>query len=179
VVPKPVQKPHPPVFQPFASSERTIRWCAEEGITPVLPPMHPKLEGRLVRLYAEVSGRPLGSGIGVLRDLVIADTDAAARAVWADGPRFCGAEWFAPFAFGKAMDDPDTGERYPDVLGAGLAFVGTVDTVTRQVEVMRERVPVDWVFLWNYNGLVDNDVICESMTAYQTEVVPRIADVSA
>jgi len=28
VVPKPVQKPHPPIFQPFASSERSIRWCA-------------------------------------------------------------------------------------------------------------------------------------------------------
>ena len=30
VVPKPLQKPHPPIFQPFASSERTIRWCARE-----------------------------------------------------------------------------------------------------------------------------------------------------
>ncbi|HSU90597.1 MAG TPA: LLM class flavin-dependent oxidoreductase, partial [Sporolactobacillaceae bacterium] len=29
VVPKPVQKPHPPIFQPFASSERSIRWCAQ------------------------------------------------------------------------------------------------------------------------------------------------------
>ncbi len=31
VVPKPVQKPHPPLFQPFASSERSIRWCATGG----------------------------------------------------------------------------------------------------------------------------------------------------
>ena len=30
VVPKPLQKPHPPIFQPFASSERSIRWCAAE-----------------------------------------------------------------------------------------------------------------------------------------------------
>ena len=41
VVPKPLQKPHPPLFQPFASSERTIRWCAREGITAILPPMYP------------------------------------------------------------------------------------------------------------------------------------------
>jgi alkanesulfonate monooxygenase SsuD/methylene tetrahydromethanopterin reductase-like flavin-dependent oxidoreductase (luciferase family) len=26
VVPKPLQKPHPPIFQPFASSENSIRW---------------------------------------------------------------------------------------------------------------------------------------------------------
>lgn len=175
VVPKPVQKPHPPVFQPFASSERTIRWCASEGITPVLPPMHPVLERRLIELYAEESGRPLGSGVGVLRDLIICDTDEAAQAVWGDGPRFCGAEWFAPFDFGKAMNHPDTGERYGDVLGAGLAFVGTVDTVTRQLETMRERVPVDWVFAWNYNGLVDHQLICDSMVAYQQTVVPRVS----
>src|SRR5947207_2861207 len=30
VVPKPLQQPHPPLFQPFASSERSIRWCAAE-----------------------------------------------------------------------------------------------------------------------------------------------------
>ena len=33
VVPKPVQKPHPPVFQPFASSENSIRWCAWNNFT--------------------------------------------------------------------------------------------------------------------------------------------------
>jgi alkanesulfonate monooxygenase SsuD/methylene tetrahydromethanopterin reductase-like flavin-dependent oxidoreductase (luciferase family) len=32
VVPKPLQKPHPPLFQPFASSEASIRWCAQEGL---------------------------------------------------------------------------------------------------------------------------------------------------
>src|SRR5205814_889484 len=44
VVPKPLQRPHPPLFQPFASSERSIRWCAEEGVTAILPPLHPTLE---------------------------------------------------------------------------------------------------------------------------------------
>ncbi len=75
VVPKPVQKPHPPIFQPFASSERSVRWCAAEGVTAILPPLHPRLEQRLFEVYAETSGRPLGDGVGVLRDLVIAPTD--------------------------------------------------------------------------------------------------------
>ena len=55
VVPKPVQKPHPPIFQPFASSERSIRWCAQEGVTAILPPLHPSLEHQLCEVYAEVS----------------------------------------------------------------------------------------------------------------------------
>ena len=79
VVPKPLQKPHPPIFQPFASSENSIRWCAREGVTAILPPMHPKRERALFELYAKESGRPLGDGIGYLRDLIIADTDEEAR----------------------------------------------------------------------------------------------------
>src|SRR5439155_19746798 len=97
VVPKPVQQPHPPVFQPFASSERTIRWCAREAVTAVLPPLHPTLERELFRVYAEGSGRRAGDGVAVLRDVVIADTDEEALALWNDSGAFCGAAWFAPF----------------------------------------------------------------------------------
>ena len=43
VVPKPLQRPHPPVFQPFASSERSIRWCAAENVTAILPPLFPDM----------------------------------------------------------------------------------------------------------------------------------------
>src|SRR5438093_4070966 len=75
VVPKPLQQPHPPLFQPFASSERSIRWCAAEGVTAILPPLHPSLEDRLVRLYAEGSGKALGEGVGVLRDVGVGAAD--------------------------------------------------------------------------------------------------------
>ena len=60
VVPKPLQKPHPPLFQPFASSENTVRFCAKEGITPILPPMLPVYEEKLYSVYSEVSGKPKG-----------------------------------------------------------------------------------------------------------------------
>ncbi len=177
VVPKPVQRPHPPIFQPFASSERTIRFCAEEGVTPVLPPLHPLLERRLVDLYAEASGRPPGEGIGVLRDLVIADTDDEAVRIWRDGPVFCGANWFAPFGFDRGMNHPDTGAEYEgDRFGEGLALVGTVDTVTRQLDALRSRLPVEWVFVWNYNGLVPDARIRHSLEAWATVVVPRVTE---
>ncbi|MGD9754009.1 MAG: LLM class flavin-dependent oxidoreductase [Acidimicrobiia bacterium] len=176
VVPKPLQKPHPPIFQPFASSERTIRFCAEEGITPILPPLHPLLERRLIELYAEVSGKAPGEGVGVLRDLIVADTDSEALQIWMDGPVFCGASWFRPFGFDKGMLHPDTGAEFDgDRFAEGLAFVGTVDTVTRQLETLRGRIPVEWVFAWNYNGLVDDGRIRHSMEAWRSTIVPRVA----
>ena len=49
VVPKPLQRPHPPIFRPFASSERSIRWCAEQGITAVPAAAPPRARARAVR----------------------------------------------------------------------------------------------------------------------------------
>jgi alkanesulfonate monooxygenase SsuD/methylene tetrahydromethanopterin reductase-like flavin-dependent oxidoreductase (luciferase family) len=174
VVPKPVQKPHPPIFQPFASSERSIRWCAEESVTAILPPLHPLTERRLVDLYAEVSGRPPGEGIGVLRDVVIADTDEEAWSIWADGPLFCGQNWFSPFGFDRGLAHPETGEA-PSLSDSGLALVGSVDTVCRQLEALRERLPVAWLFGWMYIGLTPHHRIMRTLEDLATKVLPRFA----
>jgi alkanesulfonate monooxygenase SsuD/methylene tetrahydromethanopterin reductase-like flavin-dependent oxidoreductase (luciferase family) len=177
VVPKPLQRPHPPLFQPFASSEQSIRWCATEGVTAILPPLHPTLESRLVALYAETSGRPLGDGIGVLRDVVIADTDEEAMALWNDSGRFVGAAWFEPFGFAKGYLDPVTGLPPEDLRAAGLLLVGTVDGVTRQLESLLRRLPAQWVFAWTYNGLVPHGNLMRSIEAFYTKVLPRVATV--
>jgi alkanesulfonate monooxygenase SsuD/methylene tetrahydromethanopterin reductase-like flavin-dependent oxidoreductase (luciferase family) len=172
VVPKPLQKPHPPLFQPFASSERSIRWCAEEGVTAILPPLHPTLEARLFELYAATSGRPLGDGVGVLRDVVIAPTDEEAQALWHDSGAFAGAAWFAPFGFSQGLADPATGEA-PDLFAEGLALVGSVDTVTRQLERLRARLPTRWLFAWTYNALVPHAKLMWSIEQLATRVLPR------
>src|SRR5438132_1018801 len=166
---------HPPLFQPFASSERSIRWCAAEGVTAILPPLHPALEERLVRLYAEVSGKPLGEGVGVLRDVVVAETDDEAMALWADSGLFCGREWFEPFGFSKGLADPVTGEA-PSLFDNGLALVGSVDAVTRQLERLRARLPVRWLFAWTYNGLIPNAQLMRSIELFATRGLPRAAD---
>ncbi|HVP31896.1 MAG TPA: LLM class flavin-dependent oxidoreductase [Myxococcota bacterium] len=175
VVPKPLQRPHPPIFQPFASSDRSIRWCAEEGITAVLPPLHPTLETRLFELYAEVSGRPKGDGVAVLRDVVIADSDEEAQQLWHDSGAFVGAAWFAPFGFSAGLADPRTGEA-PDLLAESLALVGTVDSVCRQMERLLARLPARWIFAWTYNGLIPHGTLLRSIERFAREVLPRFAD---
>ena len=174
VVPKPVQRPHPPIFQPFASSERSIRWCATEGVTAILPPLHPVSEEHLFRVYAEVSGKAPGDGIGVLRDVVVAETDEEALALWTDSGLYCGAAWFEPFGFAKGLAHPQTGEP-PDLLGEGLALVGSVDSVTRQLERLLGRLPARWLFAWTYNGLIPHQKLMRSMELFSTRVLPRVA----
>jgi alkanesulfonate monooxygenase SsuD/methylene tetrahydromethanopterin reductase-like flavin-dependent oxidoreductase (luciferase family) len=174
VVPKPVQKPHPPLFQPFASSEQSIRWCAAEGITAVLPPLHPAREMALFELYAEVSGRPPGEGLGVLRDVVIAGSDEEALALWADSGLFCGRAWFEPFGFNRGLADPVSGEP-ADLFGQGLVLCGSPDTVCRQLERLLSRLPARWLFAWTYNGLIPHAKLLRSIESFATEVLPRFA----
>jgi alkanesulfonate monooxygenase SsuD/methylene tetrahydromethanopterin reductase-like flavin-dependent oxidoreductase (luciferase family) len=174
VVPKPLQRPHPPLFQPFASSERSIRWCAAEGVTAILPPLHPALEERLVGLYADVSGRPRGDGVGVLRDVVVAPTDDEAMALCVDSGLFCGQQWFEPFGFSKGLADPVTGEA-PSLFDSGLALVGSPDTVVRQLDGLAARLPVRWLFAWTYNGLIPHAKLMRSIELFATRVLPRFA----
>jgi alkanesulfonate monooxygenase SsuD/methylene tetrahydromethanopterin reductase-like flavin-dependent oxidoreductase (luciferase family) len=176
VVPKPIQKPHPPVFQPFASSAASIRWCAENNVTAVLPVLHPKLEKSLFELYAEVSGKPSGEGLGVLRDVIIADSDEEARALWADSAAFVGAAWFEPFGFSKGLVDPETGAPPGDLFEDGLALVGSVDTVTLQLESLLARLPAQWIFAWTYNGLIPHAALMTSIERFYREVLPRVSN---
>ena len=180
VVPKPLQKPHPPLFQPFASSENTIRWCARENVTAILPPMYLGLQNQLYDIYQDEAvkiGRKLapGEGLGVLRDIIIADTDQEALEIWAHGPAFCGAAWFAPFGFDRVLREPgSTGPPTPqELMDNAMILVGTVDTVTRQMETLMKQTPVRWLFAWTYNGLVPHDKIMRSLELFSTKVLPR------
>jgi alkanesulfonate monooxygenase SsuD/methylene tetrahydromethanopterin reductase-like flavin-dependent oxidoreductase (luciferase family) len=181
VVPKPLQRPHPPIFQPFASSENTIRWCAREGVTAILPPMHLGLQNRLYEVYREEAaahGRKLGpgEGLGLLRDLIIADSDEEAVEMWSRGAAFCGAAWFAPFHFGDALRAP--GEEPPgrdEMLQNGMLLVGSVDTVCRQMERLLRDTPMQWLFAWMYNGLVPHAANLKSIELFATKVLPRFS----
>ena len=177
VIPKPLQKPHPPLFQPFASSESTIRWCAKENVTPILPAMHQSHEDRLFGVYAEVSGKPRGEGTGLLRDVIIAETDEEAMALWEDSGRFSGKAWFEPFGFRRGLMDPVTKNfaTAQESIDLGYALVGTVDTVTRALEANMKRQPVDWLFCYTYNSLVPHAILMKSIERFWTEVMPRVA----
>jgi alkanesulfonate monooxygenase SsuD/methylene tetrahydromethanopterin reductase-like flavin-dependent oxidoreductase (luciferase family) len=182
VVPKPLQKPHPPLFQPFASSEATIRWCAREHVTAILPPMHFSMANQLYEVYqeeAQAHGRSLspGEGLGLLRDVVVADTDEEALQLWQHGGAFCGAAWFAPFGFWRGFTEPGAHEMLtvPEQLERGLVLVGSPDTVTRQVETILKDTPMKWLFAWTYNGLIPHDKILRSLELFSTKVLPRFS----
>jgi alkanesulfonate monooxygenase SsuD/methylene tetrahydromethanopterin reductase-like flavin-dependent oxidoreductase (luciferase family) len=186
VVPKPVQKPHPPIFQPFASSENTIRWSAREGVTAILPPMYLGLQNQLYQVYgeeAESAGRKLaaGEGLGLLRDVIVADSEAEALALWRDSGAFCGAAWFEPFGFASVLREPGRTDALSpqELLDNNLVLAGTVDSVSRQIERLLKDTPMRWLFAWTYNGLMPHAKIMKSLELFADEVLPRFAGAPA
>jgi alkanesulfonate monooxygenase SsuD/methylene tetrahydromethanopterin reductase-like flavin-dependent oxidoreductase (luciferase family) len=174
VVPRPIQQPHPPIMQPFSFSEPTIRWCARNGVQPILAPVNAPLEEFLFQVYydeARSAGRDVqpGEGMGVLRDVIVADTDEEAWALWRDSGAFVGAAWFAPFGFGSAIPLPGEapGSVSPEVMHQrGLIWVGSPDTVRRQMRQTLERLPLKYVMAWQYNGLMPRAAIQKSLELY-------------
>ncbi|MDX1384862.1 MAG: hypothetical protein R3190_14515, partial [Thermoanaerobaculia bacterium] len=57
-----------------------------------------------------------------------------------------------------------------------LALVGSVDTVTRQLEALCERLPVSWLFAWMYNGLAPHGILMDTIERFWTQVMPRVAE---
>ena len=177
VVPKPLQKPHPPVFLPFASSESSIRWAAQEGVTAILPAMLPEYEVPLYDLYAQVSGKPRTHGTALLRDVIIADTDEEALALWADSGQFTGRAWFEPFGFRRGMMDTKSGQYLTpeQAVKEGYVLAGTVDTVIRGLEANMRRQNVEWVFCYTYSSLIPHAKLMNSIEKFWTQVMPKFA----
>jgi alkanesulfonate monooxygenase SsuD/methylene tetrahydromethanopterin reductase-like flavin-dependent oxidoreductase (luciferase family) len=138
--------------------------------------MHETHEKHLFEVYASSAGRALGDGMGMLRDIIIADSDEEARQLWIDSATFAGNAWFVPFGFRRGMLDPQTGEAPTpeEAIAKGYALVGTRDTVTRSLEALRRKLPVNWIFGWTHNTLVPHAKLMRSLELFYTEVLPRV-----
>jgi hypothetical protein len=76
------------------------------------------------------------------------------------------------------MEDPDTGiaPTPEEAIENGYALVGSVDTVTRSLETLRKKLPVNWVFGWTHDMLVPHAKLMKSIELFKTKVLPRVAD---
>ena len=88
---------------------------------------------------------------------------------------FAGEAWFVPFGFRRGMLDPVTGQAPTpeEAIAKGYALVGTVDTVTKSLEALKRKLPVDWLFAWTHNTLVPHAKLMRSIELFKTKVLPR------
>jgi alkanesulfonate monooxygenase SsuD/methylene tetrahydromethanopterin reductase-like flavin-dependent oxidoreductase (luciferase family) len=193
VVPKPYQKPHPPLFQAFSVSESTIRWCAREGITPmIIKSRHEQLR-HLAQIYAEEAGRsgrwlPLGSNIGVLRQIYFADNVRAAVRLAETGIVDVGYKKFwGHFGFWEAFRFPEDEFEYPSgekrlppdewtverMMRANYLYAGSVDDVVRRIDALVDAANPEW-FAWLFDqGLLPQAELRKQLEIFGKHVLPR------
>ena len=79
VLPKPYQKPFPPISQ-VVDGERSIQWAAENGLNTIMWIPTVKALKKRFEIYKEAKSKaenrdvPLGEGISLVRDMFVAET---------------------------------------------------------------------------------------------------------
>jgi alkanesulfonate monooxygenase SsuD/methylene tetrahydromethanopterin reductase-like flavin-dependent oxidoreductase (luciferase family) len=150
LLPKPLQKPHPPCWM-AATSEPAIEWAASEGHSILMDPHSPHAEiGRKKALYRErleAAGHSFeGRELPVARLIALAETPSAAEEVARRG-----AGWIVGSYIGKAVNvfDPkglggparDPVERYLD----GVVVYGTPEAVVDRLQELGESIWLDYL----------------------------------
>lgn len=196
VVPKPYQKPHPPLFQAFSTSEQTIRWCAREEIAPMILLSRPAQVRHLAQIYAEEAGRAgrwlaVGNHIGVLRQIYFADSQRAADRLAEQGLVGVGYKRFwGHFGFWEAFRVPEDELEYPTAAGqlpsqewtiermrnAHYLYTGSVADVTAGIDELVEAANPEW-FAWLFDqGLLPRTELRKQLEIFGEHVLPRYSD---
>ncbi|OLC39645.1 MAG: hypothetical protein AUH81_01140 [Candidatus Rokubacteria bacterium 13_1_40CM_4_69_5] len=194
VIPKPLQRPHPPLYQVCVSKD-TIENTALRG----WPMLNSMLRGGVEQLVTqrdtyvaalEKAGRSPSEIAGLLRDwgvsrhIYVAPTDAQAQQE-AKAAELWYQEAFRRFVIPERIEDAHPAlqagframaERlgkinWGDLVRETLAF-GSPDTVAAKIEAMR-AMGVGQLLCWMSFGGLAQDKVRRSMELFAREVMPR------
>ncbi len=169
-VPKPYQKPHPPLFQALSRTETTIRWAAREGVVPIvfLPFPDKAIEG--ARFYSEEAAKagrsvPLGRSIGLARLIYLGNTRDEAIESARNGSIFLFRQFHAKFeSYIPTAIEP--------LIEAGVAFVGTVDDVRQQMAAVEEKLNPEWFMVLCDQGFMPLHEVKRQIATFATKIMP-------
>jgi alkanesulfonate monooxygenase SsuD/methylene tetrahydromethanopterin reductase-like flavin-dependent oxidoreductase (luciferase family) len=185
-VPATYQKPHPPLFQPFSFSENSIRWGVAHNAVPISVICDPELlagQFRAAQESAATIGKDYawGQGMGIIREVVVADTDAEALELARNSGSFIWTTFFEPFGFNAALmrpgEDPASiPNTFESMVERGLTIAGSPDTVCRAFEKLFKQFPAE--FFWNYvyNEMLPHAASMRSHELLTEKVWPKFTD---
>ena len=183
VIPKPVQRPHPPLWQVIDSS-RSIQTAAQQGIQGIfwLPPVSAlKQRFELYRDTAsDASGREyaLGEGIALVRDVYVADTMEQARAEFEDAV-MNSYRWVTHWrGLSNLMEEgeqvTDRHELSFDFLHPRNQLVGTPDFVAEKVAELQQELNLEHLMLWTTHPGLEHAKAMRSLELFSEKVMPQL-----
>lgn len=162
LLPKPLQKPHPPVWM-AASSPAAIEWAASVGHSILMDPhaTHTELGNKLA-LYRKTLERygytMAGRHIPMARFLSIASTAAEAADIARRGAQWLIETYVPPHMQG----DADPVQRYVD----DVVIHGTPEHVVDQLKKLEEEIQLDY--------LIGAPLSHESFIRFTDDVLPQL-----
>ncbi len=192
VLPKPLQKPHPPVYVASWMTPETIRYAAEHGF-PIMAPAglasdQIKTNYQLYRETLHALGR---SATGLdLPALVHIYVDEDDQRGWETGMQHSMRYGASLVTLGSPVQKGGHLARdyqhYKDFGEAGrvikenreeLMLFGNPDSVARKIEWMRDELGVNYIMCWMNMGGLEQDKTLKSMNLFTREVMPRFRTV--
>jgi len=170
VLPKPAQRPHPPLWV-AATSPSAVEWAAEQGHSILMDPHSPHSEiARKKQLYfdgLEKSGHPVeGRDLPIGRLVVVADTDTKAEEVARRGARWTAGAYLPKEALGQFRpgDAPvDAVEHYLNE----VVIHGSPEKVVDELLRLEEEIPLGYLLL--------SPLSEQTFGLFTDRVLPRVA----
>lgn len=192
IVPKPVQKPHPPLWQ-MVDSPSSIEWAAKNGINTMMwIPTVKSLKDRF-KIYQEAKSTEekrhveMGEGISLVRDMFIADTMEEAKEKAGEAMvRYM--SWVCHWrGLGTHMNP---GEELPktegkldllnyDFLHKRNMLFGTADYVIEKIEELKSELNLQNLQVWSNFPGVKHDDCMKSIKLFTEKVMPHFKDKDA
>ena len=175
----------PTCFEPFAISTRQAEEAAARGSVPLIISIDPAAIQEYLRLAQQGWARfgrttRLGEGVGLVRYVLVADTDAEALALASDYV-FEWLYWFNQWGFNATLarkdEDPS---RIPasaqTLIDRGMLLAGSPSTVCRQLEQLLHDAPVEYLWLFMQNESIPQAKLMRSLELMTTKVWPNFTD---
>ena len=187
IVPKPFQKPHPAIWQ-VVDSPSSIEWAAVNGINTIMwIPTVKALKKRFL-LYKEAKSKaenrevPLGEGICLVRDMVIAATMEEAEKL--AGEHIVNyMRWVCHWrGLGNHMDPgeilPETDHKLDllnyDFLHKRNLLFGTPEYVVNKINELKSELNLQNLQVWSNFPGIDHEACMRSIKLFTNEVMPKI-----
>lgn len=178
VVPRPLTRPHPPIFVSSNASKETVEYCGPRGF---IPAYFSKIEraaefGAAYVEAAAAGGRryALGQNQALVRWGQIADTTERARRQVEEYDIDIFRDLYAgttPMKF-----DPDRG--VDSVLASGLWVAGTPEEVRAEYIKLWSHLPAEYVVLIYHFAQQPKDSVMEQMELFMTHVKPALDELT-
>jgi luciferase family oxidoreductase group 1 len=192
VYPKPVQKPHPPVYLGSLSPE-TFELVGKLGVNLLFTPTFREGEDIPAQIaqYKEAviaaGGDPASKRIGALRMVYVAETTEQAKAEFEPAwRRFHEVAQAQNAARPDEISTPDVAKyRRPvaanldDAQQAGNVIAGDPEHVLEQLRRMQDEWQLTDLILWTRVGGLSKDKVLTSMRLFSEQVMPHLQQSTA